>query len=101
MFVFLYFVSVSPFILDFLCLVYYDGVSVSQMMTYMFFVLCTMMEYLCHKWRRICSVCRNHNPILSSYMTYHLICNNSVNDGCHMWSRNCLPFQITWVQYAF
>ena len=29
------------------------------------------MEYLCHKWQRICSVCRNHNPILSSLMTYH------------------------------
>jgi hypothetical protein len=28
-------------------------------------------EYLCHKWLLICSVCRNHNPYLSSIMTYH------------------------------
>jgi hypothetical protein len=25
-----------------------------------------------HKWPRICSVCHNHNPVLSSFMTYHL-----------------------------
>jgi len=30
----------------------------------------TVMEYLCHKWPRICSFCRNHNPVLSSFMTY-------------------------------
>ena len=32
-------------------------------------------EYLCHKWPHICYVCRNHNPILSSFMTYHRVCN--------------------------
>jgi hypothetical protein len=26
----------------------------------------TVKEYLCHKWPRIWSVCRNHNPVLSS-----------------------------------
>ena len=30
----------------------------------------TITEYLCHKWPRICSVCRNDNPLLSSFMTY-------------------------------
>jgi hypothetical protein len=29
------------------------------------------------KWPRICSVCRNHNPFLSSFMTYHRVCNKS------------------------
>ena len=24
---------------------------------------------------KICSVCRNHNPVLSSFMTYHRVCN--------------------------
>jgi hypothetical protein len=24
-------------------------------------------EYLCHKWPRICFVCRNHNPVLHSW----------------------------------
>ena len=31
-------------------------------------------EYLCHIWQRICSVCCNHNLVLSSFMTYHQIC---------------------------
>jgi len=44
------------------------------MTRYMFFVLCTMMEYLCHTWRGICSVCRNHNPVLSSFITDHRDC---------------------------
>jgi hypothetical protein len=35
----------------------------------------TVMEYLCHKWPRICSTCREHFPVLSSY---------------------CLPFRSTW-----
>jgi hypothetical protein len=25
---------------------------------------------LCHKWRRICSICRERFPVLSSFMTY-------------------------------
>ena len=31
-------------------------------------------EYLCHKWSRICPVCRNHKPVLSSVMMYHQVC---------------------------
>ena len=27
----------------------------------------TNTEYLCNKWQQICSVCHNHNPILSSW----------------------------------
>ena len=44
----------------------------------------TVTEYLCHKWPRICSVCRNHN-----------------HDSCHMWSRNCLHFGSTWIHPWF
>jgi hypothetical protein len=33
------------------------------------------MEYLCHKWPWICSTCRKHFPVLSSFMTYHRVCN--------------------------
>jgi hypothetical protein len=33
------------------------------------------MEYVCHKWPRICSTCRKHFPVISSYMTYHRVCN--------------------------
>jgi hypothetical protein len=35
----------------------------------------TAMEYLCHKWPRICSNCRNHLLVLSSFKTYHRVCN--------------------------
>ena len=31
----------------------------------------SVTEYRCHKSPRICSVCRNHNPVLSSFVTYH------------------------------
>ena len=30
----------------------------------------TVTEYLCHKLEKICSVCRNHNPVLFAFMTY-------------------------------
>jgi hypothetical protein len=32
---------------------------------------------LCHKWRRICSICRNHYPVHSSSMTSHRGCSES------------------------
>ena len=35
----------------------------------------TVLEYLCHKWPLICSTCRNHFPVLSSFMTYFRVCN--------------------------
>ena len=34
----------------------------------------TVMEYLCHKLPWICSTCK-HFPVLSSFMTYHRVCN--------------------------
>jgi hypothetical protein len=34
----------------------------------------TVMEYMCHKWPRICSTCRKHFPVLSSFMTYRRVC---------------------------
>ena len=33
------------------------------------------MEYLRHKWPRICSTCSKHSPVLSSFMAYHRHCN--------------------------
>ena len=32
----------------------------------------TVLEYLCHKLPRVCSTCRKHFPIFSSFMTYHV-----------------------------
>ena len=37
----------------------------------------TFTEYLCHIWPRICYICRNHYPVLSSLMTYQRVCNKS------------------------
>ena len=33
----------------------------------------TVMEYLCHKWPMICSTWGNHFPVLSLFMTYHMV----------------------------
>jgi hypothetical protein len=40
----------------------------------------TVTEYLCHKLTQLYFVCRNHNPVLSSFMTYR-ICNKSATTG--------------------
>jgi len=37
----------------------------------------SVTEYLYHKWPRMCSVCRNHNSVLSSFMIYHRVSNYS------------------------
>jgi hypothetical protein len=34
----------------------------------------TVMEYLCHKWPRICCTCRKRFPVLSAFLTFHRIC---------------------------
>ena len=36
--------------------------------------LVDVMEYQCHKWPRMCSTCRKHFPVLSSFMTKKRIC---------------------------
>ena len=41
----------------------------------------TVTEYLCHKWPRICSTCRKHFPVLSSFITYHRVFNWSNTTG--------------------
>ena len=39
----------------------------------------TVKEYLCHKSLRtgICSICRDHNPVISSFLIYQRVCNKS------------------------
>jgi len=43
--------------------------------------LLIVTEYLCHKLPRIWSVCRNHNPVLFLFITYHWICSKSKMTG--------------------
>jgi hypothetical protein len=51
----------------------------------------TVKEYLCDKWPWICSVCHNNNLVLSSYMTYHRICNNSNMTGATSGAGTAYP----------
>ena len=49
----------------------------------------------------ICYACRNHNPVPSSFMSYHPCLYQKQHDWCHQWSRNCLPFCSTRVHPQF
>ena len=38
---------------------------------------------LCHRWQWICSVCRNHNPVLFSFLIYHrFVTSNTMSATC-------------------
>jgi hypothetical protein len=50
--------------------------------TVVIITLLTVTEYLCHKWSRICSVCRNHKHVLYTFKTYHRICDKSSTTTC-------------------
>ena len=44
-------------------------------------------------WRsRICSVCRNHDPVLSSFMTYHWVWYKSNTTGATRGTGTAYPF---------
>jgi hypothetical protein len=51
----------------------------------------TVAEYECHKWWRICSICRNHNPVLSSCMPYHRGFNKSNSTDATCWTITAYP----------
>jgi hypothetical protein len=38
----------------------------------------SVLKVSTYKWPQICSTCRKHLPVLSSFMTYHWVC-NSIN----------------------
>jgi hypothetical protein len=48
-------------------------------------------EYLCYKKPRMCSVGINNNPILSSVMAYHRLCNRSNTIGATCRSGTAYP----------
>jgi hypothetical protein len=41
----------------------------------------TVTEYLYHTCSSLCSVCRNHNQVLFSCITYHWVCSKSNTTG--------------------
>ena len=51
--------------------------------------------YYCHKWPRICSVCRNRNPGFSSFMTYHRVCYKSTTTGSGVGTETAYPSGAT------
>jgi hypothetical protein len=51
----------------------------------------TTTEYLCYKWPQICSVCRNCNMILSSFITYYRVCNKSNTTVATYGTGNAYP----------
>ena len=51
----------------------------------------TATEYMCHKWPRICSVCRNRILVLSPLMTFHRIYNKSNTTGATCGARTAYP----------
>jgi len=58
-------------------------------------VLCDFIltdRLLCYFILRSCSVCRNHNPVLSSFMTYHPVCNKSNRTGATLGAGTAHPY---------
>jgi hypothetical protein len=47
--------------------------------------------YLCHNWPRIRSVCRNINPVISSFLTYHRVCDKSSTTGATRGTGTAFP----------
>jgi len=43
------------------------------------------------KWTRICSICRNHNLVLFSFMTYHQVNNKSITTGATCGAGTAYP----------
>jgi hypothetical protein len=52
------------------------------------------MEYLCHKWPRICSTCRKHFPVLSSGVFYALLVDRCLS-FCPFYFSYCIVFPIS------
>ena len=63
-------------------------------------LMLTVTEYLYHRWPWVCSRYRFHSPVLSSsgpvagFVT-------RITRQAQLWSRNCLFFQNTYVNYMY
>ena len=60
----------------------------------------TITLYLCHILQ-ICSVCRNHNLVLSSFVTYHQVCDKSSVTGTTCGARTAYPLRAPEFTPAF
>ena len=50
------------------------------------------MEYLYHKWPRLCWICRKHFPVIYSFMTHHWVCNWINTTGAIEGAGTAYPF---------
>ena len=57
----------------------------------------TITEYLCHKWPRICFICRMHFPVLSSFVTYYRVCSQSNTTGATSEAGIAYPSRAPWI----
>jgi hypothetical protein len=55
------------------------------------FSIFQLWTYHSSKWPPICSIFRNHYPILFSFMTYHCVCNQINTTGATCGERNAYP----------
>ena len=91
------FVAVSRFFANYVCtlLIYTRQMSNTLLSTTDLDTLVpwlTVMEYLCHKLPRICSTCRKHFSVLSSFMTNHQVCNQIYTTGVTIRAGTAYPF---------
>jgi hypothetical protein len=76
--------------------------STEYKLTYIYDLWLTVTEYLCRRWPRVCSVCRNYNsasfPV--SWLCI-LIFNQSNTMGTTRGAGTTNPFRTTWVNPEF
>jgi len=61
-----------------------------------------LMWNVSHKWRRVCSVCHNHNSVISSFKAYHRVCYKSntksatcgAGAACRSGAPECIPTYV-------
>jgi hypothetical protein len=46
---------------------------------------------MCQKWPQICSVGVHHNPVLSSFITYHWVYDNNNKKGAKFGTGTACP----------
>ena len=61
----------------------------------------TVTEYLCHKLPQSCSVCRNHNPFLSSFLTCNQSNTTGVSSGAETANSSRAPPSTPQVLFRF
>ena len=67
------------------------------------------MEYQCHTWPRICSLCRNHNLVLSSFISYQRMFDTTYataypsefTPGLSFCVARCLVFYVVYYRSLF